>query len=220
MRTLLKAGAVAVALLIPALLFIRQQRQIEQLREEAAGLRRQLDQAASFDDENQRLAGLLKEAADGSQAERNELMRLRAQASRLRQVEEENARLKHERELLASRAAQTSTEAAPPGTATPTPAPDPKALAPFSKVADLGVVELTDRVPAQLDLGDGRSYVLTPTVLPDGNIQVEITVEVEIAEGKSEQLAKSRLTARPGQQCSVSAGDNLMITLTPRLKTE
>jgi hypothetical protein len=44
------------------------------------------------------LAAQLKVSAEGAPADQRELMRLRAQSSRLRQLEQENAQLKAERQ--------------------------------------------------------------------------------------------------------------------------
>jgi hypothetical protein len=219
MTTKLKVGALVVVLLFIATLFMWQQQQIKRLRAEAAALREQLEQASSLRDEYQRLAEQSKAAADGSQAARNDLMRLRAQATRLRQVEQENAQLKIERQNLAHRAAQAQA-AVPPSEPPPTaPASELTVGASPTNVTDLGVIELSDRAPAQLDLGAGQNCIITPTVLSDGNIQMEIAVEGKTADGKAEQLGQSRLTARPGQQCAISVGDK-MIALTPKLKSE
>jgi len=219
MKTKMKVGALTVVLLVFAALFIWQQQQIKRLKAKAADLRQQLEQATSLRDENQRLAEQLKTVADGSQTDRSELLRLRAQASRLRQVEQENAQLKIERQHLASRVAQTQTGVAPFEPTTTAPASELTVGASPTNVTDLGVIELSDRVPTQLDLGAGQNCIITPTVLSDGNIQMEIAVEGKTADGKVEQLGQSRLTARPGQQCAISVGDK-MIALTPKLKNE
>lgn len=219
MKAKTKIGALMVGLLIIATLFIWQQQQIKSLKAEAAALRQQLDQAALLREENQLLVEQLKTAADGSQADRSELMRLRAQASRLRQVEQENAQLKIERQNLARRLAQAQAAAPssePPPTVT---ASDPRIGASPTNEMDLGVIELSDRVPTSFDLGAGQNCIITPTVLSDGNIQMEIALEGKAADGKAEPLGQSRLTARPGQQCAISVGDK-MIALTPKLKNE
>jgi regulator of replication initiation timing len=219
MKTNMKVGALMVVLLLIATLFMWQEQQIKRLRAEAAALCQQLEPAASLRDENQHLADRLKAAADGSQAGRSELMRLRAQASRLRQVEQENAQLKIERQHLASRIAQSQAVVSTSEPQSTGPASGPIVIPPPANVTDLGMIEISDRAPTQFDLGAGQNCVVTPTVLSDGNIQMEIAVEVKTDDGKVEQLGQSRLTARPGQQCAISVGD-MMISLTAKLKTE
>jgi len=70
-----------------------------------------------------------------------------------------------------------------------------------------------------LTLGRVQRCAITPTVLADGNILMEIAVEGMAADGKAEQLGQSRLTARPGQHCAISVGDR-MIALSAKLKPQ
>jgi Flp pilus assembly secretin CpaC len=84
---------------------------------------------------------------------------------------------------------------------------------------DLGEVELTAQNQKRVSLGDGKACVITPTVLADGNLQMDLSIERTGDDGKIQRLAQSRLTARPGQQCAISVGDT-MVSLTPRLKTQ
>ncbi len=104
--TKLKTGALAVILIGAVAFTFRQHQQIKRLMAERAVLHDQVGQAASQQDEIQRLAAQIKATIEGSEADRGELMRLRAQASRLRQVELENAQLKIERQRLASQVSQ------------------------------------------------------------------------------------------------------------------
>jgi hypothetical protein len=85
--------------------------------------------------------------------------------------------------------------------------------------ADLGQVELTASTQKRVSLGDGKDWVITPTVLPDGNLQMELVVETKAADGKVQRVGQARLTARPGQQCAISVGST-MVSLTPTLKTK
>jgi hypothetical protein len=98
MSTKLKAGALVVVLLGIAALFLLQQQQITRLVEENADLRTQLNQMASLQDSNGQLAEQLKTAVEASQAERGELLRLRGQGLRLRQLEQENTELRAQRQ--------------------------------------------------------------------------------------------------------------------------
>ena len=94
----MKAGALVVVLLGIAALFLLQQHQITRLVEENADLRSQRNQMASLPDSNGYLGGQLKTAVEASQADRGELLRLRGQAVRLRQLEQENTELKAQRQ--------------------------------------------------------------------------------------------------------------------------
>jgi hypothetical protein len=85
--------------------------------------------------------------------------------------------------------------------------------------ADLGQVELTASTQKRVSLGDGKDCVITPTVLPDGNLQMELVVETKAADGKVQHVGQARLTARPGQQCAISVGSTI-VSLTPTLKTK
>jgi hypothetical protein len=98
LSTRLKAGALVVVLLSMAALFLLQQQQMPRLGEENAGLRTQLNQMASLQDSNGHLAEQLKAAVETSQVDRSELVRLRGQMVRLRQLEQENTELKAQRQ--------------------------------------------------------------------------------------------------------------------------
>jgi len=98
MSTRLKAGALVVVLPGIAVLFLLQQQQITRLVEENADLRTQLNQVASLRDSNEHLAEQLKTAAEASQTDRGELIRLRGQGVRLRQLAQENTELKAQRQ--------------------------------------------------------------------------------------------------------------------------
>ena len=91
-------GAALVVLLGLAALFQTQQLKIERLVTENADLRRQLGQIGSLRDTNDLLAEQLKAADASSQTNQSELLRLRGQRSRFRQLEQENAQLKAERQ--------------------------------------------------------------------------------------------------------------------------
>ena len=77
-----------------------QQLNIKHVMAVNADLRSQLVQMSSLQDSNEGLAQQLKAAIAASQTNQNELLRLRGQGSRLRQLEQENAQLKTERQQL------------------------------------------------------------------------------------------------------------------------
>ncbi len=221
MSSKLKTGVVVVVVLIGMGALLLQQRQIKRLMDENADLRTQLDQIAPLRDSNEHLAEQLKANVETSQANQNELVRLRGQGVRLRQLEQENAQLKAQRQQLAQQMREGQLAAASSQQAQVTPASDAKltTLAPPANVRDLGTIELSDGIAVRFDLGQGTNCVVTPTVLSDGNAQMKITVEAINADGTASQLGQSTLTARPGQPCSISVGD-LMIALTPKVKTQ
>jgi len=106
MMTKMRAAALALILIGAAALMFWQHQRIERLIAERAVLRDQAGQAASERDEIQRLAEQIKTSVQASGADRRELMRLRAQLSSLRQVEQENAQLKIEHLRLVSQVSQ------------------------------------------------------------------------------------------------------------------
>jgi len=102
----LKVGAVAASLLATAALVIWQQRRAKRLMTQSAALREQVEQVAALREEAQRLTDQLKAASESSEADRRELVRLRAQAGVLRQAEQDKARLTAERDRLAQQTSQ------------------------------------------------------------------------------------------------------------------
>lgn len=71
-------------------------------------LREQAGQAATLREENQRLEELLRTASERARRDSNEVLRLRGNSGRLRQAEQENARLKTENDRLAKLVVQSS----------------------------------------------------------------------------------------------------------------
>src|SRR5438552_3899852 len=101
-------GAGLAALAAAVWVITWQEKRTQRLASENATLREQVEQAAQWREENQRLVEQVKAAGDRSQSESRELMRLRSQAASLRQAEQENARLKAERDRLASQVQRSS----------------------------------------------------------------------------------------------------------------
>jgi hypothetical protein len=219
MSTKLKVGALVVVLAGVVVPLLLQQQQIRRLLAENAELHSQLGQVASLQDTNGHLAEQLKAAVETSQASQNELMRLRGQAVRLRQLEQENTQLKAQRQQLDRQVREA--QLAEAARALVTPAPDVKVTSTIPNVTttDLGILELSDGTAARFDLGGGTNCVVTPTALPDGNATMQITLGLANADGTMLQLGTSRITARPGQHCSISVGDR-MIALTVQLKKQ
>jgi hypothetical protein len=220
MSTKLKVGALVVLPLGLAAFLQSQQLRIKRLVAENAGLRSQLNAMASLQETNGHLAQLLKTAAETSQAGQNELLRLRGQMVRLRQAEQEIAQLEFQRHQLdhPMQQAQFVAGSSQPGEVTAVSEvaktgneiPDPR-------MTDLGMLELSDGVPTRFDLGGGTNCIVTPAALSDGNSMMQITVGVTNADGTVSELGASRITALPGQHCSISVGDR-MIALAVKLK--
>jgi multidrug efflux pump subunit AcrA (membrane-fusion protein) len=220
MNSKLKIGAKVAALLGFAGLLGVQQLKIKHLMTENADLRSQLIQMSSLQDSNEDLAQQLKAAIAASQTNQNELLRLRGQGSRLRQLEQENAQLKSERQQLALQMRQSQAAVVSPEQRQVTVVSEvAKATAdtPQRDTTDLGSLELQSGIAVHFDLGGGTNCTVTPTALSDGNNLIEIKVGVTNGDGVFSELGTSRLTARPDQHCSISVGDR-MIALAVTLK--
>ena len=221
MSSKLKVGALVFALLGVATLLLLQQQQISRLAAENADLRTQLSEIVSLQDTNGRLAEQLKAAAETSQVNQNELLRLRGQGVRLRQLEQENTQLKAQRQQLdhQMQQPQASVVSSEQGQVTAVSEVKVTAASPRLDTTDLGSLELQGGIAVHFDLGGGTNCVVTPTALSDGNNMMEIKVGVTNADGTVSELGTSRITARPGQHCSISVGDR-MIALAIKLKTQ
>ncbi len=215
-------GVLAVVLLGMAAVLFFQQQQMKRMMDENADLRTQLNQMASLRDSNGHLADELKATVERSQASENELTRLRGQAVRLHQLEQENAHLKAQRQQLDQQmqqpqAAVVSSEQRP--TAVSEVVKATADSSPHRDTTELGSLELQSGIAVHFDLGGGTNCTITPTALTDGNNMMEIKVGATNADGAFSELGTSRLTALPGQHCSISVGDR-MIALAVTLKTQ
>jgi hypothetical protein len=221
MSSKLKVGALVFVLLGVATLLLLQQQQIRRLVAENADLRTQLSEIVSLQDTNGRLAQQLKAAAETSQVNQDELLRLRGQGVRLRQLEQENTQLKAQRQQLDQQMQQpqASVVSSEQGQVTAVSEVKVTAASPRLDTTDLGSLELQGGIAVRFDLGGGTNCVLTPTALSDGNNMMEIKVGVTNADGTVSELGTSRITAQPGQHCSISVGDR-MIALAVKIKTQ
>ena len=84
-------------------------------------------------------------------------------------------------------------------------------------VTDLGVVEISDKVSSRHEVGTGRTAVLTPTVLPDGTLDIAIVIEEPPVNSRRKLLAMPRVITKPGQAVEISV-DELGLKFTPTLK--
>jgi uncharacterized protein YydD (DUF2326 family) len=217
MNTKLKVGLSSCLLLGIAALLLLQQREIKRRAAESADLRRQLSLMVSLQETNGHLAEQLKAAVEASEANQGELARLRGQAVRLRQVETENAQLKSQTQLVDHQIQQAQLAAGSSQPMVVAEAIKAGNEIPNPRTTDLGILELSDGTAIRFDLGGGTNCVVTPTALSDGNNMMQISVGVTNADGTISELGTSRLTARPGQHCSISVGDR-MIALAVTLK--
>ena len=220
MSRTLKIGATVAALLGIASLLAWQQLKVNHLMAENADLRSQLGQIESLQDTNERLAEQLKAAVASSQTNQNELLRLRGQGSRLRQLEQENAQLKAQRQQIALQAQPPEAPVAAPDRGQVTAVSEvakPTGDRPQRQKTDLGSLELQSGIAVSFDLGGGTNCTVTPTALSDGNNLMEIKLGVTNGDGVLLELGTSRITARPGQPCAISVGDR-MIALAVTLK--
>jgi hypothetical protein len=164
----------------------------------------------------------LKSAAGTRQANQNELLRLRGQVVRVRQLEQENAQLKSQRQQQ-DRQVQRSPAAGASSEQRPTVVSEVvKATAdnpPRQDTTDLGSLELQSGIAVHFDLGGGTNCTITPTALADGNNMMEITVGVTNTDGTFSELGTSRLIAPPDHRGSISVGDR-MIGLAVKMKTQ
>ena len=214
----LKVGATVAVLLGFAGLFQLQQLKIKHLMAENADLRSQLGQISSLQDTHEGLSQQLKAAVAASQTNQNELLRLRGQGLRFRQLEQENAKLKSERQQLALQMRQ-SPAVASSEQPTAMVVSELKISTETLPETDLGSLEIQSGVAVNFDLGGGTNCIVTPTALADGNNTMQIKVGVKNADGTFSELGVSRITARPGQHCSISVGDR-MIALAVTLKPQ
>jgi TolA-binding protein len=207
----------AILLVGAAVLFQRQQATIARLQIENATLRAQVNELTAVQEDYHRVSEELRAALGNSQNNQSELLRLRGQASKLRQLEQDNTQLKAQRQRLEDQLSQKQANAASqqPQRALPGTPPITAGLRP--EVTDLGTLELQNGVPVQFDLGGGTNCVITPTALPDGTVSVRLNSAVTGADGNVSVLAAAKLVARPGQACSISVGDR-MIALAVTLK--
>lgn len=89
-------------------------------------------------------------------------------------------------------------------------APDTAAIHP--KVLNLGVVEVSDGIQSQHDLGGGRVCFVTPTVQKNGSLLLALRIEEA---GKL--LAASRVITKSDRAFEVSVGD-IGVGFTPHIK--
>ncbi len=113
--------------------------------------------------------------------------------------------------VVTNAAATLKTNAAPAVTnASPAPV--------HSRGKDLGVIQFTNRCELQLQVGDGKSCTFKPLLLDPQRLQLTMTLESKMADGKTRGLKIMTVVAKPNQAFEVDFG-SLVFTLTPQLVT-
>jgi len=87
-----------------------------------------------------------------------------------------------------------------------------------SRGKDLGVVQFTNRCELQLQVSDGKSCTFKPLLLGPQRLQLTMTLESKMADGKTRGLKIMTVVAKPNQAFEVDFG-SLVFTLTPQLVT-
>jgi hypothetical protein len=90
-------------------------------------------------------------------------------------------------------------------------------VTPSVTYTNLGVVEVSDGIPIRHALGDGRAYILTPTILKDGSIDMRLDLQVTNSSGGVETLQGPTDSVFPGSPVRFSVED-VGINMTPRAK--
>ena len=82
---------------------------------------------------------------------------------------------------------------------------------------NLGVVEVSDGIPIRHALGNGRAYILTPTVFKDGRIEVRLDLQVTNSSGAVETVQGPTDCVSPGYEARVAVND-VGIHVVPKAK--
>jgi len=84
---------------------------------------------------------------------------------------------------------------------------------------DLGELVLTNRYETCVNLGEGRSCTIRPTLLGRDSLQLTMTLESKQSDGTTAGLIVTQVTTRPGKPFEVAIGD-MDITITPQMANE
>jgi hypothetical protein len=212
-----KIGALLVGLAGVGVALFLQEGVKNRLSTENAELRNQLSQVTFLQDSNQALSELLLATIQSGQSNQQELLRLRGQGVRLRQLERENGQLKAQTDQLQRQIAERQRQQESAAAVKTPPATSPPATPPTE--TDLGPLELANGVATRFDLGGGTNCVVTPAALADGTIMTRLSLVLNNADGTTTELGQGRITAAPGQHGSLSVGDR-MIGLAVTVKSQ
>jgi len=220
----LKAKVVVTVILLVGLgaVWQFQQLRIDRLHTEISDLRSRLARLGTLQDANDHLAQQLKTVLDTSQTNESELLRLRGQMSRLRQLEQENVQLKSQRREVdyPTQQAHLVVEPSQDGVVTAvSEVTKKKGDNSSASTTELGTLDLSNGSQTAFDLSGGTNCIVTPTALSDGSNMVQISMGVTNTDGTYTALGVSRVTAPPGSHCSISVGDRMIglaVTLKPQ----
>jgi hypothetical protein len=95
-------------------------------------------------------------------------------------------------------------------------APVANAVAVESKDKDLGELSLTNHYETNVQLGNGKSCRIVPSIIDHKNIRLTMTLESKKADGRTEGLNVIQVVTRTGKSLEVAVG-GLNLTLTPEL---
>jgi hypothetical protein len=84
---------------------------------------------------------------------------------------------------------------------------------------DLGELQLTNRYETCVNLGAGRSCIITPKLLDRDNLQLIMALQSKRADGKTSGFIVTQVTTRPGRPFEVVIGD-VDISITPEIAKE
>jgi len=212
----LKSGALAVVLISVAVFGLWQHQQIKRLKEQRDALQGQANQISEQQQEIERLTVQLQTSAQSSETEKGELLRLRAQLSKLRHLEQENARLNIERQRVNSERSQAEQAVANQQKSGPGSATTPFSLPPG--VRDLDVLELSTQTPQRVELGAGKECMVTTVVLDNGMLELTFKSESKTAEGIVTQT-EQKASVFPDNKMIIVIGDT-PVALTPKVKVQ
>jgi hypothetical protein len=92
-----------------------------------------------------------------------------------------------------------------------------EAVMPNVTYTNLNVVEVSDEMPIYHALGDGRAYILTPTVFKDGSVEMRLDLQVANASGVVKTLQGPTDRELPGNQMRMSVED-VGVYVIPKVK--
>ena len=121
--------------------------------------------------------------------------------------------------LLPAGCSKTTTSTAAANHAHPAGSHSEGAISTAADFRDLGALTLTNHYETCVDLGQGRSCIITPRLLARNDVLLTMALCSKEPDGKTSGLIVTQVSARPGKPFETAIGD-LNLTLTPRLAQE
>jgi hypothetical protein len=87
-----------------------------------------------------------------------------------------------------------------------------------SRGKDLGAVQLTNRCETRIEVGDGKSCTIKPLLRDPQHLQLTMTLESKLDDGKTRGLKIMSVIAKPDVPFEVNFG-SLVFMITPQLVT-